>query len=324
MKSVLLIKPIFIYFFLVFLFYVFLKQALLEEVFYEGIAAVVGSDIITNTDIEKAFIKEYNNKHTLNSNGVNETRRKVLDKLIEEKVIDQQVDKLGIEATQKDIDASIDDIKRRVGLTRSELEEAIAQDGISMEEYKQTIKHQIEHNRLINREMVADGLFNEDDLKAYYNTHKSDFLEKPKVHLRQIIIHTHKEMSEKELEEKARLILSIKERVLQGEDFSQLAKQFSDDKTRNKGGDIGYFSQGELMSEIEKDVFSSSVNSVVGPFRSGLGYHLIKIDDKKEEVYTPFKQVKDKIREQLIVQTHKKRWEEWLENTKKSMYIAIR
>ncbi len=130
---------------------------------------------------------------------------------------------------------------------------------------------------------IDDGM-----IKSYYEQHKDEFKEEEKRKIQYVIFKTTAtaEDSAAQLEWANQLIAQLKA----GEDFAELVELYSDDPgTKDKGGDLGYFGKGAMVSEFETAAFSAKVGDIVGPVKSRFGLHIIKVEDKrvqdgKEEV----------------------------------------
>lgn len=80
-------------------------------------------------------------------------------------------------------------------------------------------------------------------------------------------------------EEKA---LEVKEKIEGGEDFGQMAKQYSLCPSSAKGGDLGTFSKGDMVPEFDQMVFSGDIGAVLGPVKTQFGYHLIEVEERED------------------------------------------
>lgn len=92
----------------------------------------------------------------------------------------------------------------------------------------------------------------------------------------------------------------IAKEIADGLDFEEAAKKYSTCPSKEKGGDLGYFSKGQMVPEFEKAAFEGEIGKVIGPVQTQFGYHLIRVEDKKEGSVVPFEQVQDQIHQQLI------------------------
>ena len=120
----------------------------------------------------------------------------------------------------------------------------------------------------------------DDEIKSYYNANKEDFLDQEQCKLKYAAFRviTTQEDTQTVLEDAQSLI----ERIKSGEDFSELAKEYSHDPTAENGGDLGYFAKGDMVKEFEEASFSAKKGDVVGPVKTTFGYHIIKISDIKK------------------------------------------
>ncbi|MFH0844485.1 MAG: SurA N-terminal domain-containing protein [Pseudomonadota bacterium] len=137
------------------------------------------------------------------------------------------------------------------------------------------------------------------ELKDYYEENIERYKEKMKVKARHILMKLEEnapEGEEKKVREKA---LSIAKKAREGGDFEKLAKESSEGPTREDGGDLGYFSKGEMLKPFEEAAFNMKKGEISDPVRSPLGYHIIKVEDIKEARTKTFDEVRKEITEQL-------------------------
>lgn len=291
-----------------------------EGEIYDRIVAKVGKEIITEAELARKMAEQ--NAEAPEGDD-HEARQAALDRLIVEKLMLDYAREHGIEPNEKDIEASIASVMERTELNQEGLKALLAEEGLTYEAYKHQIKMQILQSRILNREMASEGPPDDGTLKNYYETHKQEFLEPPKVQLRQIVLFTPKGLSQKDLERKAALILELKKRVQKGEDFAELAKLYSEDQAAQKGGDIGVFGPGELMPELEKEIEGKAEGELIGPFRSDLGFHLVKLEKRLPSLVLPFEEVKDRVKSSFLAKNQEERFENWLKKTKRDTYIEV-
>jgi len=164
--------------------------------------------------------------------------------------------------------------------------------------YKKRIKKAVEEYKkdLLIKEFLTDQVLSkaqisQDEIKNYYNNNLKDFLIPERVHLYEIVVST---------EEEARNILN---RLSSGEDFSEIAKTESISQSKDKGGDLGMISRGQLMPELEEILFSMKPNQVLEKvIRTDQGYHIIKIGEKQPSHLQTLEEATPTIRQILINQ----------------------
>ncbi|WP_434657249.1 peptidylprolyl isomerase [Sulfurimonas sp. NW9] len=148
---------------------------------------------------------------------------------------------------------------------------------------------------------LLDGIkISTKELKDYYNKNKEEFNEKESVHARHILVKT-KEEAEK-------IIAQLKH--LSGEKlkekFIELAKKESTGPSGSKGGDLGYFSKGQMVPAFNDKVFSMKKGEVTSePVKTQFGYHVIYVEDKKPSLTRSFDEVKAFIEQRLKMEKFK-------------------
>jgi peptidyl-prolyl cis-trans isomerase C len=158
---------------------------------------------------------------------------------------------------------------------------------------------------LLKREIEAKTSLKENEAKEFYEKHKDNFMTGLEVKAQHILVDTKEEADD------------LLKKIMKNESFSELAKNFSKDKgTAMKGGDLGYFSTGRMVPEFEKTAFSLKVGEISEPVKSQFGYHIIKVNDKKEGKLREFEEVKATIEKRLSMDKQKTIFETYVNNLK--------
>lgn len=137
----------------------------------------------------------------------------------------------------------------------------------------------------------------EEEIRDYYDNNLGEFEKGEEVHARHILIKTEERGEEKAKEIAYEVLKKLKE----GEDFSKLALEYSEDPgTKNKGGDLGYFGRGRMVHEFEEAAFSLEIGEFSEPIKTIFGYHIIQVLDKKEAGIRTLEEVKLEISSKVI------------------------
>lgn len=158
----------------------------------------------------------------------------------------------------------------------------------------------VDENALGNRVAVTDG-----EIESYYQEHKDDFKEPEEVCASHILVKVKASPeAEGHPDEEARKIAEgLLAQVKAGGDFKALAKKSSEDKgSATGGGDLGCFGRGHMVPAFENAAFNMKTGEVSELVRTDFGYHVIKIDSRREENLPALSQVKDRIRQTLLSQ----------------------
>lgn len=136
---------------------------------------------------------------------------------------------------------------------------------------------------------IMEGIeVTEAEEKAFYEENPSLFEAKAQVSAKHILVDS-KEQAD-----------SVAKEVEDGLAFEEAAKKYSSCPSKDKGGDLGYFSKGQMVPEFEKAAFEGEIGKMLGPVQTQFGYHLILVEDKKEGSVVPFEQVQGQIHQQLM------------------------
>lgn len=209
-------------------------------------------------------------------------REKLLEGLIKEELLKQEAEKQGIEKDP----AVLKDIEQ--------------------------MKEQIIVRELVNREVIEKvKSVDEKELKAYYDENKAQFPAPEQVHARHILVSTKDEAD------------AIKAQLDKGADFAKLAIDKSIDKASGaRGGDLGFFSKGDMIPEFEKVAFSLAVGKISMPVKTQFGYHIIKLEEKKAAGTMKFEDAKPSIERRLIGQKQRERLDSWLASLEKNAKVS--
>lgn len=163
------------------------------------------------------------------------------------------------------------------------------------------------------REIVAGkDEVSEEEVKRYYEEHKEEFFLPERIRVRHIVVPT--------LEE-AR---ALRERILRGEDFAELARRYSISPSAKWGGDLGYIQRGQVGKEFEEAAFAlrepGEISDIV---KTTFGYHIIQLEDRKPPRQLPLEEVEDEIRAKLRERKRQEALEEYLEKARQKYRIAI-
>lgn len=156
----------------------------------------------------------------------------------------------------------------------------------------------------------------EKELKTYYDKNKEEFNEKESVHARHILVKT-----EDEANAIIKVLKGLKGEALKAK-FIEEAKAKSTGPTGPKGGDLGYFAQGQMVPEFNDKMFSMDVGSVtMQPVKTQFGYHVIYLEDKKESITRAFSEVKTYIEQRLKMEKFKTQMQAKMQELQKQASI---
>ena len=242
------------------------------------------------------------------------SQRDFLDALLMNKMIENEVDTQGLRAKDVDIDSYIERIKTQGGLDDEQLEAALADQGMSMEQYRKQIAQEIEQALLMNKEVGSRVSVPDEAVQRHYEAHREDYATPDQVRIRHIFLPLSPGGGADEELKMTTLMETLHGRAVRGEDFSILASTYSLGPGADQGGDLGFFERGQMDSDIERIAFSIPEGTISQPFLTPAGVHLIKVEERDTEGVKPLAEVQEEIRTQLYSTELSKRYRRWFQD----------
>ena len=294
---------------------------------FDKIVAVVNDEVITQSEIDEALKPVYTQYKSTYSKEeliqkLNQAREDILNQLIEEKLILQQAKKEEIEVSDEEIEEKLTQVKSQFP-DEDTFRQVLDSQNLTISDLKQRYKEQIMIKKLINKEVRAKIKVSPLEVFRYYKQHQEEFRIPPKVRVQTILIRKDDKMSE-DYSDPQKRIEEIKKKLQEGADFSKLAREYSQDSSAINGGDMGYIEKGEMMKEIDEVLFSLNEGQVSDIIETHVGFHIFKINDKKESTIKSFEEVRVEIENMLFQKKAEVRYTEWLKTLKENAYISIK
>ncbi len=143
----------------------------------------------------------------------------------------------------------------------------------------------------------------EEDIKNYYEFNQDAYTEPRKAHARHILFKLDENATDAQAEAVMQKALPVLKKAREGGNFADLAKQYSEGPTKTKGGDLGYFTSGQMVKAFDEMVFKMKPGEISDLVRTPFGYHIIRLEDLKEAGTKTLEQVRDSIKQTLIKNT---------------------
>lgn len=173
---------------------------------------------------------------------------------------------------------------------------------------------------------VLRGLkVSDSDLQQYYLKHKKEYRIPERVKARHILIRVPEKADSKAQKAALKKAEDLRRKLLAGADFSELARKYSEDPgTRDKGGDLGFFSRGQMVPEFEEVVFKLKVGEISPPIKTRFGYHLVRVEAKIPSREQTYEEVKDRVRQDLLEAKKAQRMEALMAELRRKYPVEIR
>ncbi|MEK4762482.1 peptidylprolyl isomerase [Viridibacillus sp. FSL E2-0187] len=244
--------------------------------------AKINGEKITQSELNKELVSQYGTD--------------VLSTLITNKVIELEAVKKKITVSDKEIQAELDDLQNSYG-GKEAFEAALESNVMTLQDAKDNIKTYLTTTKLI--EPTID--ITEKELKTYFKENKDTFSQEEQVQASHILVEDKDTAQE------------VEKKIKKGEDFAELASEYSTDTaSASNGGNLDYFGKGVMEEGFEKAAFSMKIDEISDPIKTDYGYHIIKVTGKKAAKEATFENSKDDVKTALMNEKINANYSTWL------------
>jgi peptidyl-prolyl cis-trans isomerase SurA len=278
------------------------------------VAATVNNRVITYAELEKNFKSQFPSATDGSSEDqVMIQKLELLRNLIDNEIMLQHTEKMGLMAVDADVDAKFNELK--APYTKEEFERQLKNRNLTVEDLKSQLRRDLSIQKLFNKEITSHISISDADVADFYNSNKPSFhLAEPQVHIAQIVVtpapdpnvHNLKNDKARNPDEAKRKILAIEARLKAGEDFAMIAQNYSEDSnTAPNGGDLGFVPDSAFEKsspEFRRVILGMKPGELSPVLPSAEGYRILKVISKEpagqRELTDP--RVQQTIRETLL------------------------
>jgi peptidyl-prolyl cis-trans isomerase SurA len=271
----------------------------------DRVAAVVNGEVVTMLELEDRAAGDL--RRAAAEPAVERERARVralklaLDGAISERLLDGQAAALGVEVTDQEIDAVVEDVKRRNGLDDARLDEALAAQGIAdRAAYRKSVRSDLETWKVLQLKVRSRVKVTDEDVKNYWQTHPQEFQSGEEIRVRHIFLSLAHDAPAADVERTRARAEKVRARLRAGEDFAKVAREVSQGPSAAEGGELGWLKRGTVQPEVEKVAFALRPGEVSEPVRTRAGYQILRVEERRGGGARPLEEVKDEIRDRLM------------------------
>ncbi len=284
----------------------------------EGVMATVNGRKVLRTEVDKYYNNQTAEAPQKPTDEQADTLRlNILKELIDNEILMQRAEKLGLLATDDEVNSKLAEIK--TPFSQQDFDKRLADRKITLADFKADLRRSITVEKVLNKEVTSKINVTDEDITAYYDQHKAEFnLIEPQFHLAQILVTTQSNPQTRNIANKAqndaearKKIQMIENRLDSGEDFASVAMNFSEQpETAQNGGDLGFIPESSLKGD--KSAYESIAKLKPGQYTSVLvvgdpnshqifGYRVVRLISKEAAGQRELKdpRVQQAVREQL-------------------------
>lgn len=287
------------------------------------VAAIVNDEIITTYQLDKNIdtaLARNPDKNQLTAEQFKDMRAQVLNKMVDDRLLKQRIKELDLEVADAELNGAIEDVQRKNGLTREELEQALTSQGMSFASYQQQIKDEILRYKLMSREVNYKVLVTSREVRSYYDNHIDEYKVTPKIRVNRISYEMPTD-NEEQIAALRKQIEVTRDLLLQGEDFD---KVLAGQGHSVSGGDMGELVEADLAEPLQLALADLKPGEVSHPLELNGQLHLFQVTERIGDAGDPFLRVKDEIEEKLRQDKTDSRFKEWQQELRDNAYVEIK
>ena len=302
----------------------------------EQILVKVNGEVFTKTDLETrqvARLREVQGQRVDLKSENNDELRKMLDEItpdilvdaVDEMLVVQRGKELGYSLGDTQFESVLKDIRTQNKLDSDEqFQAALKQEGLTVADLRKNLEKQMVWQRVQQNEVVNKVAMTEDEARAYYDAHQTEFTTPAAVTLREILISPPADARGVNVaaDEAAKTRAdAIRARAIAGEAFDKLAAELSDSASKANGGLIGPIKLDDLSADLRKIIEAMKIGEVSQPLRTTRGYQILKLETMSAKQTLAFEPARQQIADRVLGDKRKREFLKYLEKLRAQAII---
>ena len=296
-----------------------------EPTVVDGMAAVVNGEVITFSQVralsapqERLLRQQYTGQDL--AKKLTEVRQLALQDLIDRRLVIQAFKKESYEIPDHIVDQRVNDIIREsFGGDRNTFVKTLEAQNYTLGEFKQKEMEKIIVGAMKSHNVKVNQIISPVKIEDYYRKHRDEFTSKEQIKLRMIMISGHQDTAsapaQKELAEE------VLGKLAAGAEFEQMAQMYSEDSTKDNGGDWGWIEHKTLAEGLEKFAFNMPIGRISNIIDYAGNYYILKVEDKHGGSTKSLAEVRSDIEKKLVQEEAQQIQERWIAGLREKAYI---
>ncbi len=252
-----------------------------------------------------------------------ERQKNLLRDMIDQQLLIERAKDMDIDV-EADLVKRLDEVRKENNLaTMDDLEKAVEKQGIVWEDYKQQMRNGLLTQKVIQQEVGGRMDIGPDEIKKYYDAHKQDFVRQEQVDLSEIFLSTEGKTPEEIAAIKTKAD-DLHKRIVNGDDFAELAKRHSEGSTAQDGGGLGTYERDQLAPQLADAVFKLDRNGITDVIQTKTGFEILKVNEHYQAGLQPLDKVSEQITNVIYKQKMDPAMRSYLAELREESYVTVK
>ena len=293
----------------------------------DGVAALVNNDVITFSQVrelvgprERSLRNTYTGDELVKK--VREARQGALNDLIDRQLILQEFKKKEFSIPSHMIDDKIDSIVREdFGGDRQAFVRTLQAQGFTMTKFREAERDKIIVQAMRYQNANPDFIVSPGKIENLYLNQKTEYTTPEQIHLWMISIDKGTLVAKNEKDPQREMAEEIRGKLVKGAKFEEMARLYSQDSSRQSGGDWGWLDKKTLNEGLTNTAFKLDVNKISPVLESGNSYYLLKVTERKQAYTKPIGEVRPELEKKLFTDERARKQDQWIEGLREKAFI---
>ena len=301
-----------------------------EEIVVDRIMARVDDAIITRSDLVRSFpiylqiAARIDPAEMRSREGQERIAHKLLDYLIDARLLMARAEKEQMAMSQADVDAYLANYRDSLGMSASQFRQALAAECVDYDDYTNFMRSHLTRMQIMRAEAISDINILDEEVEAAMQEQFPDGFEQPYFETSHILIQLPTTATNAMVEEAFETLDGLRNKIIAGElDFEDVAEELNPDGTRYRGGLVGTFTLGELDPDYTRASLALDRGEISPPVRSQFGMHLIRLESTDRRAVADLEQVRERIRYELRDQKAARQEEVYLRRLRDAAFVEV-
>lgn len=268
-----------------------------------GLAATVNGARISRARLQRS-VDASMQRGQLNYGAITQPKqykriqRQILEQLIAQELLWQEAERQGFVATPAEVDQALEQVQERYP-TEHAYALDLERNGFTTESYREDLKRHLSVRHWVRETMAKDVTVSDAEIHAYYVANRARFVEPEQVNVRHVLIPVDPGADQATVAAARKKIEHVHAEARRGAGFTELAKKYSQDPSAAEGGELGFTPRGRLVKPFEEVAFALKPGEISDVVRTRYGFHIIKLEARRDSRVVPEQQAAPSIRNHL-------------------------